>query len=91
MYPEQKERYEACVQVYQSHTDPLEAAKEWEALALQQGWPTDKPKQIDDKDILTQKILSGLFGIICVLSAIAAIVFGVLLWRGRAKQLTNQS
>ncbi len=84
-YPDQKERYDAYVQVYQSHTDPVEAAQEWEALAVQKGWPTDIPQQKDDKDILTQKILSGFFGIICSISAITAFVFGFLLWRGRTQ------
>ena len=59
-YPLQKEMSEAHTRIYQEHTDPIEAGREWEKLAQSKGWPVAKPTAKTDTDIMTQKVLGGI-------------------------------
>lgn len=59
-YPLQQEQHEAYAEIYQTHTDPTEAGRAWETLAVEKSWPTTKPTAREDKDIFTQKLLAGI-------------------------------
>jgi len=62
-YPRQQQMWQAYNQITREHVeDPNEAAKAWEELAAANGWPTKKPVEKTDTDILTQKIIAGITG-----------------------------
>jgi hypothetical protein len=61
-YPLQQEQSEEYARVFKEITDPTEAGRAWEQLAIERGWPTTKPTQRTDTDIRTQKILAGITG-----------------------------
>jgi hypothetical protein len=62
-YPLQQEIWNTYHQIVQDNPegDPVEHARLWAEHAKSKGWPTNTPKKkIEDKDILTQKIIAGI-------------------------------
>ncbi len=61
-YPLQQKIWNAYNQVVQDNPgDPIEQARLWAEHAAAQGWPTGTPKKkVEDKDILTQKVIAGI-------------------------------
>lgn len=59
-YPLQQKQSKAYTEIFQEHTDPIEAGRAWETLAAENGWSTQKPVPREDKDIFTQKLLAGI-------------------------------
>lgn len=59
-YPFQQKIWNAYNQVVQENPgDPVEQAQVWSQYAASKGWPTETPKKkIEDKDILTQKVIA---------------------------------
>lgn len=61
-YPLQQEIWTAYNKIIQDNPgDPVEHARLWGEHAKAKGWPTATPKKkVEDKDILTQKIIAGI-------------------------------
>jgi hypothetical protein len=61
-YPLQQEIWGSYNQVVVDNPgDPIEQARLWAEHAGAKGWPTDTPKKkVEDKDILTQKIIAAI-------------------------------
>lgn len=61
-YPRIQAIWNAYNQIAHEHPDdPVVAARLWAEHAREHGWPTDPPKaRMEDKDILTQKIIAGI-------------------------------
>ncbi len=87
-YPKQQQMWQSYSRIYQEYTDPNEAGRKWKKLAAQKDWPATKPTQRTEKDILTQYILGGVCSFFSLTAGIAALVFGLLLWRDKNKSPT---